>query len=126
MLMARGDHKSTPSLVRRPRCDADSFVTMSHASTSGGRPLLRTLAVTESEDPGARQPDIWYITPTRRGRHMARSRWRAGADHPAMASSTGVRMMPTVLTGGNARTGSSALTIFSCGRHYGQLVKFLL
>ena len=27
MLMARNGHKSTPSLVRTPRCDADSFVT---------------------------------------------------------------------------------------------------
>jgi NACHT domain len=52
-LMARNGHKSTPSLVRTPRCDADSFVTMSHASTSGRRPLVRTLAVTESEHPAS-------------------------------------------------------------------------
>ena len=52
-LMARDGHKSTPSLVRTPRCDADSFVTMLHASTSGRRPLLRTLAVTESEHPAS-------------------------------------------------------------------------
>jgi len=51
--MARNGHKSTPSLVRTPRCEADSFVTMSHASTSGRRPLVRTLAVTESEHPAS-------------------------------------------------------------------------
>ena len=51
--MARNGHKSTPSLVRTPRCDADSFVTMLHASTSGRRPLVRTLAVTESEHPAS-------------------------------------------------------------------------
>jgi HTH-like domain/Integrase core domain len=43
-LMARNGHKSTPSLVRTPRCDADSFVTMSHVSTSGRRSLVRTLS----------------------------------------------------------------------------------
>jgi hypothetical protein len=32
-------------------CEADSFVTMSYASTSGRRPLVRTLAVTESDHP---------------------------------------------------------------------------
>jgi len=53
MLMARNGHKSAPSLVRTPRCDADSFVTMSHASTSGRRSLVRILAVTESEHPAS-------------------------------------------------------------------------
>ena len=62
MLMARNGHKSTPSLVRTPRCDADSVVTMSHASTSGQRPWCGHWPLRTANIRRARQPDIWYIT----------------------------------------------------------------
>jgi WD40 repeat protein len=73
MLMARNGHKLTPSLVRTPRCDADSVVTMSHASTSGQRPWCGHWPLRTANIRRARQPDIWYITP------ITSSYWRGGS-----------------------------------------------